>query len=491
MTTFELLIPFCGYNITRDEKPDMCVVPKDWYWSIFDAPVISIKETAPNLSVPPVPDYVPEDFPRPFTGDYQKGSSGSRPTRSTLSPGNKKKKLPGKPRRKSERVPSSDEYDLWSSKVESPSASLVPEEPHPCMKDVVVLDDPNDWILELGSSKSPPVPDLSIVCKSDDIPYYGNQLYDLDHNNYVGIPEDGLDSPIGPIVVSVEQKTKSRQQDKLKCMIRTIEGTRRLWIPGNTAFAKQSKVLFPEYGNVRWTKVKTQEIKNDLLNMEERSIAEKFKFGVLYAVDDQDENQIFNTMHDETSKDFNEFLSVLGEMIELQGWQGYRGGLDVKTNTTGLHAYYTKIKKYEVIFHVSTLLPKFSSDSQQVERKRHIGNDVVVIIFHEGEKPFNLSAISSQFTRVVVVVKKEKSSEDNRPCYKVAIANRPGISNYTPSMPHPPIFECNTSFREFFLTKCINAERSALRAVDFRSKMNRAQGEFLKNLVETYCKTKK
>ena len=34
-----------------------------------------------------------------------------------------------------------------------------------------------------------------------------------------------------------------------------------------------------------------------------------------------------------------------------------------------------------MMFHVSTLLPFFPADPQQVERKRHIGNDLVVIIF--------------------------------------------------------------------------------------------------------------
>jgi RAP1 GTPase activating protein 1 len=48
-------------------------------------------------------------------------------------------------------------------------------------------------------------------------------------------------------------------------------------------------------------------------------------------------------------------------------------------------------------FHVSTLLPYRSKDKQQVQRKQHIGNDVVVIIFVDGKTPFSPISFTSQF----------------------------------------------------------------------------------------------
>jgi hypothetical protein len=52
------------------------------------------------------------------------------------------------------------------------------------------------------------------------------------------------------------------------------------------------------------------------------------------------------------------------------------------------------------MFHVSTLLPFFPEDPQQVERKRHLGNDVVIVIFREGPNdPFTPLIIRSQFNR--------------------------------------------------------------------------------------------
>jgi hypothetical protein len=52
------------------------------------------------------------------------------------------------------------------------------------------------------------------------------------------------------------------------------------------------------------------------------------------------------------------------------------------------------------MFHVSTLLPFFPKDDQQVERKRHLGNDVCVIIFKDSAAtPFDPTSIKSEFNR--------------------------------------------------------------------------------------------
>jgi len=63
---------------------------------------------------------------------------------------------------------------------------------------------------------------------------------------------------------------------------------------------------------------------------------------------------------------FNEFIQFLGEKIELKGHEGFTGGLDVKTNSTGIHSVYTKMWGLEIMFHISTYLPHSNQDSQQV-----------------------------------------------------------------------------------------------------------------------------
>lgn len=55
---------------------------------------------------------------------------------------------------------------------------------------------------------------------------------------------------------------------------------------------------------------------------------------------------------------------------------------------------------HEIMFHVSTLLPYSKKDKQQIQRKRHIGNDVVLIVFHDGTTPFQPQCITSKYSQV-------------------------------------------------------------------------------------------
>ena len=45
----------------------------------------------------------------------------------------------------------------------------------------------------------------------------------------------------------------------------------------------------------------------------------------------------------------------------------------------------------EVMYDVDTLLPFSEADTQQLQRKRHIGNDIVSLVFQEGSTPFSLA----------------------------------------------------------------------------------------------------
>ncbi|GFU79131.1 hypothetical protein TNCV_2136541 [Trichonephila clavipes] len=73
---------------------------------------------------------------------------------------------------------------------------------------------------------------------------------------------------------------------------------------------------------------------------------------------------------------------------------------------TGKYSAYTIYEGHEIMFHVSTLLPYSKDNRQQVERKRHIGNDIVNIIFLEGTHldhvNFKPTMIKSQFTRILL-----------------------------------------------------------------------------------------
>jgi RAP1 GTPase activating protein 1 len=95
-------------------------------------------------------------------------------------------------------------------------------------------------------------------------------------------------------------------------------------------------------------------------------------------------------------------------------------------NNTGTHSVYTKWQGYEIMFHVATLLPFKASDNQQLEKKRHIGNDLVIIIFHEGKQPFDMASIPSQQNHMAVIVTPEPNGYRHDTLTKIAISDKRG-----------------------------------------------------------------
>ena len=100
---------------------------------------------------------------------------------------------------------------------------------------------------------------------------------------------------------------------------------------------------------------------------------------------------------------YDEFLHFIGDVIKLRGHKNYRGGLNVTDDETGTHSVYTTFRRFEIMFHVCTFLPFQERDAQRVERKRHIGNDVVVLVFKDRKDEtdyFNPDSLTSHFNSI-------------------------------------------------------------------------------------------
>lgn len=164
---------------------------------------------------------------------------------------------------------------------------------------------------------------------------------------------------------------------------------------------------------------------------DEHALVSRFKFGVLHQRAGQvTEEQLFGNR--QITPAFQEFLDLLGQKIDLKDHKGsvhrhsisliiiltvineinqrniqfcrYRGGLDTRHGQTGDSAVYEVFRGREVLFHVASLLPYSPGDSQQLQRKRHIGNDIVAIIFQEEPTPFSPDMIASHFLHAFIVV---------------------------------------------------------------------------------------
>uniref|UniRef100_A0A8C8CFU2 GTPase-activating Rap/Ran-GAP domain-like protein 3 n=1 Tax=Oncorhynchus tshawytscha TaxID=74940 RepID=A0A8C8CFU2_ONCTS len=222
----------------------------------------------------------------------------------------------------------------------------------------------------------------------------------------------------------------------------------------------------------------------EILNPEIQKGSVNFKFGVLYAKDGQlTDDEMFS--NETGSESFDKFINLLGDTISLQGWAGYRGGLDTKNDTTGMNSIYTVYQGHELMFHVSTMLPYSKENKQQVERKRHIGNDIVTIVFQfqEGEDTspsFKPSMIRSHFTHIFALVRYNSQNDS----YRLKIFSEESVPLFGPPLPSPPVFTDHQEFRDFLLVKLINGEKATLETPTFAQKRQRTLDMLIRSLYQ-------
>ncbi|KAJ6226170.1 gtpase-activating rap/ran-gap domain-like protein [Anaeramoeba flamelloides] len=220
----------------------------------------------------------------------------------------------------------------------------------------------------------------------------------------------------------------------------------------------------------------------ELLQMENLEIPRNYKFGVLYIKDQQKTQEEYIT-NVETSKEFQDFLDILGEPITLLGWKKYRGGLDVKHNASGETSIYTEWNDFSIMFHVLTILPYNEKDSQQVTRKKHIGNDVVVIVFIDGNTTFVPSSFKSKQNHIFIAVKPLKDDEIIK--YQLEVSMRNCVPQYEPFLPLPPIIK-KDELRDFLLTKACQGERIAQKSGKFFDRFVNFRRSLLEEIWERY-----
>ncbi|XP_034023834.1 rap1 GTPase-activating protein 2a isoform X2 [Thalassophryne amazonica] len=213
---------------------------------------------------------------------------------------------------------------------------------------------------------------------------------------------------------------------------------------------------------------------------DEHEVNNTFKFGVIYQKFKQtSEEELFG--NNEETPAFKEFLSVLGDNIDLQDFNGFRGGLDVSHGQTGSESVYTVFRQREIMFHVSTKLPFTEGDVQQLQRKRHIGNDIVAAVFQEEPTPFVPDMIASNFLHAYVLVQAENPCTEHT-TYKVSVTAREDVPPFGPPLPNPAVFKKGPEFRDFLLTKLINAENACYKSDKFAKLEGRTRAALLDNL---------
>ncbi|KAI5287094.1 Tuberous sclerosis 2-like protein [Ascosphaera aggregata] len=139
-----------------------------------------------------------------------------------------------------------------------------------------------------------------------------------------------------------------------------------------------------------------------LRTFDRNDIVDGHKIGVVYVGEGQTtETEILANTHG--SADYEYFLQGLGTKVTLK---------DAKFNTQGLHSdidgeytYAWRDRTTEIIYHIATMMPtNLETDPQCINKKRHIGNDFVNIIYNRSNQSYNFHTIASQFNFVNIVI---------------------------------------------------------------------------------------
>ncbi|KAM3920566.1 signal-induced proliferation-associated protein 1 isoform 1-T3 [Leptodactylus fuscus] len=330
--------------------------------------------------------------------------------------------------------------------------------------------------------------------------YYRKYFYGKEHQNFFG-----NDERLGPVAISLrrdEREGANGVQYNYRIIFRTTElKTLRGSIleeafpssirPNSSRAISPKKLLeyiVPEV-NLQCLRLASNspKVPETLLKLDEQGLSFQRKIGILYCRSGQSsEEEMYN--NETAGPAFQEFLNLLGDEVRLKGFDKYRAQLDNKTDSTGTHSLYTRYQDYEIMFHVSTMLPFTASNSQQLLRKRHIGNDIVTIVFQEpGALPFTPQTIRSHFQHVFIVVRVHNPCTDHT-SYSVAVTR---TADTPPFGPPPPttLFRRSPALRDFLLSKAVNGENAAERGGKFLAMATRTREEYLRDLARDHVTT--
>ncbi|XP_070838369.1 rap1 GTPase-activating protein 2-like isoform X1 [Chaetodon trifascialis] len=291
-------------------------------------------------------------------------------------------------------------------------------------------------------------------------------------------------SSIGNLLLSVRHE-EEREQESLHVIIRSrlksvYHRLSLTELPEIPSVPDLAKLLCDEAAGLRFSPVLYPKASQLIVSYDEHEVNNTFKFGVIYQRFGQvSEEELFR--NNEETPAFTEFLRLLGDTVELQDFKGFRGGLDVSHGQTGSQSIYTVHRQQEIMFHVSTKLPFTDGDTQQLQRKRHIGNDIVAVVFQEEATPFVPDMIASNFLHAFILVQVEEPCSDNT-SYKVSVTAREDVPPFGPPLPNPAIFRKGPEFRDFLLTKLINAELACYKSDRFARLEERTRAALLDSL---------
>lgn len=167
-------------------------------------------------------------------------------------------------------------------------------------------------------------------------------------------------------------------------------------------------------------------------------VIDTHKVGILYVAPGQtDETEILRNTHG--SPAYTRFLEGIGRLINLRGQVDvYAGGLDPDEDGEYAYAWWDDIG--QILYHAATMMPTRSTDSQCNNKKRHIGNDYVRIVWNDSGTQYRFDTLSTQFQFVNIVIEPHSvgtisafsNNLHEHEYFKVTVQSAGGMTEFTP-----------------------------------------------------------
>ncbi|KAM9819610.1 tuberin isoform 1-T1 [Syngnathus typhle] len=152
---------------------------------------------------------------------------------------------------------------------------------------------------------------------------------------------------------------------------------------------------------------KTQVIDRAVKVLDQMPPYDTHKIGVIFVGTGQVNNEVAILSNEYGSNRYATFLTGLGKLIHLKDCdpdQIFLGGLD-QHGDDGEFTYCWHDDIMQAIFHIATLMPNRESDKGCCNKKRHIGNDFVMVVYNDSGEEYKLGTIKGQFNFVEVIIK--------------------------------------------------------------------------------------
>jgi tuberous sclerosis protein 2 len=167
-------------------------------------------------------------------------------------------------------------------------------------------------------------------------------------------------------------------------------------------------------------------------------VIDTHKVGIMYVAPGQtQEREILRNSHG--SPAYTRFLEGIGRLINLRE-QGdvYAGGLNPDEDGEYAYAWWDDIG--QILYHTATMMPSHLEDEYSINKKRHIGNDYVRIIWNDSGIAYAFNTLSTQFQFVNIVIEPHSlgaiaafsNNIHENEYFKITIQQAPGMTEFTP-----------------------------------------------------------